>query len=220
MLKGAQLDAAVRTLASRPLKNLFYRAMLLKFARDPLGKHRPIRGNRFNVDNGTRVLYLAENIPTALQEVQAFGFPQHAVAVVPIQVDLQAVVDLRDSVIQTALQLTFQELAMNFRAIPAGGPLAATQELGECVAASGCIDGFLYESLAMAGNVNLAAFEDNLGPLKSSLTVNDPTNTLRDAAVNIMARPRPGSADASGARRARKKKRGDKILFTGKVCAS
>jgi hypothetical protein len=115
VLSGAQLDAAVRTLVSRPLKNLFNRAMLLKFARDPLGKQRPNRRNRFNIDNGARVLYLAENIPTALQEVQAFGFPPHAVAIVPVEVDLQAVVDLRDSVIQTALQLTSHDLAINFQ---------------------------------------------------------------------------------------------------------
>jgi RES domain-containing protein len=180
VLKGAQLDAAVRTLVSRPLKNLFYRAMLLKFARDPLGKHRPIRRNRFNIDNGARVLYLAANVPTALQEVQAIGFPPHAVAIVPVEVDLQAVVDLRTPVIQNALQLTAHDLTMNFRAISTGGPLAATQELGERAAASGCIDGFLYESLAMPGSVNLAVFEDNLVPLKSSLTVNDPANTLHE----------------------------------------
>lgn len=180
MLKGAQLDAAVRTLVSRPLKNLFYRAMLLKFARDPLGKHRPIRRNRFNIDNGARVLYLAQVIPTALQEVQAFGFPARAVAIVPVEVDLQAVVDLRDPVIQTSLQLTSRDLAMNFRAIPAGGPRTETQELGECAATSGCVDGFLYESLAMPGSVNLAVFEDNLAPLKSSLIVDDPANTLHE----------------------------------------
>jgi RES domain-containing protein len=180
VLKGAPLDAAVRTLLSRPLKNLFYRAMLLKFARDPLGKQRPIRRNRFNIDNGARVLYLAENVPTALQEIQAFGFPPHAVVIVPVEVDLQAVVDLRDPAIQSALQLTSHNLAMNFRAISAGGPLAATQELGECAAASGCVDGFLYESRAMPGSVNLAVFENNLAPLKSSLTVNDPANTLHE----------------------------------------
>ena len=180
MFKGAQLDAAVRTLVSRPLKNIFYRAMLLKFARDPLGKLRSIRRNRFNIDNGARVLYLAENVPTALQETQAFGFLPHAVVIVPVEVDLQAVIDLRDPAIQTALQLTAHDLAINFRAISAGGPLAATQELGECAAASGCIDGFLYESLAMPGSVNLAVFEDNLVPLKSSLIVDDPTNNLHE----------------------------------------
>jgi hypothetical protein len=32
----------------------------------------------------------------------------------------------------------------------------------------------------MPGSVNLAVFEDNLGALKSSLTVNDPTNALHE----------------------------------------
>jgi hypothetical protein len=69
---------------------------------------------------------------------------------------------------------------MNFRAISAGGPLAATQELGECAAASGCVDGFLYQSLAMPGSVNLAVFENNFAPLNSSLIVDDPTNNLHE----------------------------------------
>ena len=178
MLSGAQLDAAIRQVASRPKRDLFYRAMLLKHAHDPLGKHRPIRANRFNLANGARVLYLAQTIDTALDEVQAFGFPARSVAIVPVQFDLQAVVDLRDVNTLTTLQLTSNDLSVNFRTVSPGTAPAPTQELGECAAASGCVDGLIFESLARPGTINLAVFEANLTRLGSSLAVNDPANNL------------------------------------------
>ncbi len=55
---------------------------------------------------------------------------------------------------------------------------ALAQEIGETAAASGSIDGFLYESLALRGKTNLAVFESNLSPLGSSVAVNDPKNNL------------------------------------------
>jgi RES domain-containing protein len=180
VVRGAQLDAAIRQVVSRPKRDLFYRATLLKHSNDPLGKQRPIRANRFNVANGARVLYLAQTIDTALQEVQAFGFPARAVAIVPVEVDLQAVVDLRDSNTLATLQLTVRDLAVNFRTVPVGATPTLTQELGESAAASGAVDGFIFESLAHQGHVNLAVFEANLSKLNSSLIVNDPANNLHD----------------------------------------
>ena len=176
MLSGAQLDAAIRKVVSRPKRDTFYRAMLAKHVNDPLGKQRPISANRFNVAGGARVLYLAEQITTALREVQAFGFPQRSVAIVPVQVDLRAVVDLHDWNTLAILQLTKNELSANFRS---SGPGASpTQELGECAAASGCVDAFIFESLALPGTINLAVFEANLRGLSASLSVNDPANNL------------------------------------------
>jgi len=180
VLSGAQLDAAIRQVVSRPKRDLFYRAMLLKHAHDPLGKQRPIRANRFNVANGARVLYLAQTIDTALQEVQAFGFPGRSIAIVPVQVDLQAVVDLRDANILGALQITAHDLSVNFRTVPPEATPALTQELGDRAAASGAVDGFIFESLARPGTINLAVFEANLTSLNSSLVVNDPANNLHD----------------------------------------
>lgn len=180
MHSGAQLDAAIRLVVSRPKRDLFYRAMLLKHANDPLGKQRPIRANRFNIANGARVLYLAETIDTALDEVQAFGFPARAVTIVPVQIDLKAIVDLRDVNTRTTLQLTANDLSVNFRAVRPGAPPTLAQALGERTAASGCVDGLIFESLARPGAVNLAVFEANLRNLSSSITVNDPTNNLHD----------------------------------------
>lgn len=179
MLRGAQLDTAIRTVVSRPRRDIFYRAMPLKYGHDPLGKQRPIRQNRFNTDNGARVLYLAQTLQTALTEVQAFGFPPHAVAIVPVQVDLQAVIDLRDANTLATLQLSPVELAINFRTALLG-TTTVTQDLGECAAASGIVDGIIYESLAVPGAINLAVIEANLSGLMSSVSVNDPANNLHD----------------------------------------
>ena len=180
MLRGAQLDAAIRAVVSRPLRDMFFRAVLLKYGHDPLGKQRPIRRNRFNIDNSARVLYLAYTLQTALAEVQAFGFPSHAVAIVPVQVDLKAVIDLRDAKTLATLQLSPVELAINFRTAPPG-TTSATQDLGECAAANGIVDGLIYESLAVPGAINLAVIEANLSRLMSSVKVNDPANQLHDA---------------------------------------
>lgn len=177
MLHGAQLDAAIRSLVSRPLRSQFFRAMLLKYAHDPLGKGRPLPANRFNLKNGARVLYLADTKQTADIEIQAFSWPARSTATIPVEIDLQAVIDLTKPAALTALNLALVELTSNFRAAP--NP-TATQELGERCAALGCVDGILFESLANPGHINLAVIEQNLSLLNSSIKVNDPANNLFD----------------------------------------
>jgi RES domain-containing protein len=152
--------------------------MALRFHSDPLGKKRPINAQRFNVRGGARVLYLAEDQITCLHEAQALGWPNTSTVIVPIRLDLRAVVDLRDDRVQNLLRTDPGELAYNFRSM-APGP-APTQILGERCAAFGRIDGFLYESAALAGKVDLAVFEAALQGLGSSLTVSDPVNNLHD----------------------------------------
>jgi RES domain-containing protein len=180
VLHGHQLTAAIRSLVSRPLRDRFYRAMLLKYAGDPLGRQRPITANRFNIENGARVLYLAETSETTLHEVRAFGFPALSVTIVPIAVKLKAIIDLRDANTLKARQLTSRDLSVNFRAAPSDSLPTFTQELGERCATIGCVDGILYESLALPGTANLAVIEAGLTHLKSSVTVNDPVNNLQD----------------------------------------
>ncbi len=166
MLRGNALDSAIRQVPSRPCRDTFFRAMRANHIRDPLGKNRAINAQRFNIKGGARVLYLGEDHMTCLEEVQAFGFPSFSVAIVPVEVDLRAVVDLRDTSVLAALQLTINELRSNFRIPGMKSQPALTQELGECAAASGCVDGFLYESLALNGKKNLAAirWEPSCGP--------------------------------------------------------
>jgi RES domain-containing protein len=177
VLTGASLDRAIRQLISRPFRHTFFRAMPLRYARDPLGKRRPIVAQRFNLGGGARVLYLAEDQVTCLHEIQAFGWPPTATVIVPVQFDLKAVVELRDPKVQAALRTSSGELALNFRS---SAP-AATQELGERCAASGRIDGLLFDSPAMPGKANLAVLEASLTKLGSFVTVNDPNNNLVDS---------------------------------------
>jgi RES domain-containing protein len=181
VLTGAPLDAAVLQLPSRPRRDTYFRATRLVFASDPLGRHRPIVAQRFNLAGGARVLYLADDQVTALHEAQAFGFPASSIAIIPVQFDLRAVVELRDSAVHKLLQTDSVELSINFRSVPAGAPRAATQILGERAAASLRIDGLLYESPARPGHFDLAVIEAALRPLGSSLVVNDPNNKLSDA---------------------------------------
>jgi hypothetical protein len=179
VLSGASLDKAIQQLISRPFRHTCFRAMPLRYARDSLGKRRPIVAQRFNLTGGARVPYLAEDHVTCLHEIQVFGWPPFATAVVPVQFDLKAIVDLRDPSVQTILQTNSSEIAMNFRSITAGP--APTQMLGECCGASGRIDGPLFDSPAMPGKANLAVLEAALTVLGSSLVVNDPTNNLFDS---------------------------------------
>lgn len=178
MLTGAGLDQAILQLPSRPQRNTFFRAMALRFHSDPLGKKRQINAQRFNAAGGARVLYLGEDQVTCLHEAQALGWPASSTAIIPVQFDLKAIVDLRDPSVQSALQTNSGELAFNFRSLqPHAAP---TQILGERCAALGRIDGLLYESPALAGKVDLAVIEVALSILGSSLTVADPLNNLHD----------------------------------------
>jgi len=174
MLKGRALDAAIRRLPSRPLKAIYFRALPLRFATDPLGKKRPISAQRFNVKNGARVLYLAEDQVTCLHEAQLFGSPLIAAAIIPVQLELRSVVDLRDRINQRILRTNAAELLFNFRSLGMKAPPAATQLLGDGVAASARIDGLIYESPAYPGHNDLAVIESALAVLGSSLVVNDP----------------------------------------------
>ena len=104
-----------------------------------------------------------------------------SIAIIPVQFDLRAVVDLQDAAVHQLLETDPVELSINFRSVPVGAPPAATQVLGERVAASLRIAGLLYESPARPGHFDLAVIEAALRPLGSWLVVNDPNNKLSDA---------------------------------------
>jgi RES domain-containing protein len=177
MLSGDALDQAIRELLTRPLRGTWLRAMRLKYASDPLGRRRPIVAGRFNLAGGARVLYLGDSHVTCLHEVQAFGIPFNAVAVVPVTVSLQAVLDLADPAIVDRLHTTRDELALNFRLRPQP---TASQHLGDRCVMSGVVDGILYPSLAVSGGASLAVLEASLRRGASSLVVDDPSSGLHD----------------------------------------
>jgi RES domain len=179
VLSGAPLDQAIQQLNSRPFRHTFFRRMPLRYAQDPLGKRRTIVAQRFNLAGSARVLYLAEDQVTCLHEIQAFGWPPSATAIVPVQFHLKAVIDLGDPDVQTVLHTNSAEIAMNFRSVmPRPAP---TQLLGERCSASRQIDGLLFDSPAMPGKADLAVLEGTLRVLGSSLVVNDPVNNLVDS---------------------------------------
>jgi len=97
------------------------------------------------------VLYLAEDHNTCLNEILVFGWPPVSTAIIPVQFDLKAVVDLQDHRVRAILQLTQAELEFNFRSLPSGSAPALTQLLGERCVASRRVDGLLYESQTVAG---------------------------------------------------------------------
>jgi RES domain-containing protein len=181
VLTAAALDAAIEQLRSRPLRHTYFRAMPLRYSSDPLGKGRPIAAQRFNVSAGARVLYLAEDHNTCLNEILAFGWPPISTAIIPVQFDLKSVVDLQDPNVRAILQITPEELAFNFHSLPSGSAPAVTQILGERCAASRRVDGLLYESQTVPGKRALAVLEAALAGLGSSLTVYDPVNGLSDS---------------------------------------
>jgi len=119
------------------------------------------------------VLYLAED-QVAYHEIQAFGWPAAAPVIVPVRLDLKAVIDLRDLNVQTLLRTNSTELAFNFRSLISGS--VPTQILGERCVASGRIDGLLFESPVLRGKADLAVLEVTLALLGLSLEVNDPQN--------------------------------------------
>ena len=181
VLTGPPLQQALTTVPSRPLRAIYFRATLLAYANDPLGKSRgrssPLPAARFNVAGGARVLYLADTHQTCAAECQAVGGASFAIATIPIHVKLQAVLDLQDPATLAALGLSSPEIAINFRLNPNPTP---TQELGEACSQYGTVDGILYNSLTPAGGICLAVIESNLRAGASGLIVNDPVNKLVD----------------------------------------
>ena len=122
MIGAAALRALIVHHPSRPLRDTYFRAMGLRHHADPLGRGRPIARQRFNVENGARILYVGDDPITCLHEVQAFGFPVTSIAVVPVQLELNAVLDLRDAALRHALAITEEDVAFNSRAEPRSSP--------------------------------------------------------------------------------------------------
>jgi RES domain-containing protein len=178
VLSESALRAVIPSLPSRPLRDTFLRCLLLRWTNDPLGKNRPLTSaGRFHLPRSARVLYLAGGPQTAGHEVQAFGAPLRSVAILPVQVNLNAVLDLTDPGLRKQLGLTPAELAVNFRASKTP---TATQILGELCAAMGVVDALLYPSVAHQGGECLAVLETSLATLGSWVEIDDASSGLKD----------------------------------------
>jgi len=177
MIDVAALRALVPKLMSRPMRDIFFRSMRLVHHPDPLGRKRPIKAQRFNTKDGARVLYLGDDQTTCLHEVQAFGMPASSVAIVPVQLQLNAVLDLH--AVRSRLLVKTTDIELNFRRGSAAPP-TDMQVLGEELSGSRVVDGLLYPSVARPGSTCLALFEAGVIALGSAVEVNDPANGLND----------------------------------------
>lgn len=179
MLTGAALDnALVNKVITRPDAVQYFRAMPVAWAFDPLGRGRPIADMRFNQAGGARVLYVGQDPVVCLHEAQALGFPAAGSFCVPVEIRLDAILDLRDAATRAALGLKTTDVQLNFRGLNAAGTVTDTQTLGERCVASKVIDGVYYPSVAKKGSSCLAVFEANLRPGKTHVVVReqlDPT---------------------------------------------
>lgn len=134
---------------------------------DPLAKAKPPNPGRYGT--AARVVYLALDPMTALQEVQAFGLPL-AHAFVPVTVTLNAVIDVHDPKVAKVLSISTFDLSQNFRTAVVPTP---AQELGDACEAFGKIDAILYRSLTKGSGGCLAVLAKNLPSTKGVLTVAD-----------------------------------------------
>ena len=118
------------------------------------------RGGRFNPPNSFGVLYLAMSCETAGAELQrasaAMGLPLAAVLpreLFQYDVDLQAIVDLRDPATREQLEVTVDELLAADR--------VRSQQVGEAASRLG-IQALICPSATGIGDV-LVVFVDNIG---------------------------------------------------------
>ena len=174
MLGGAALDhALVKGVITRPSAVQYFRAIAGPWAFDPLGRGRPIADMRFNVAHGARILYVGENPVVCMQEAQASGFPATSMVCVPVEVRLDAILDLRHAATRTALDLKMTDIQLNFRGLNKAGMIADTQTLGERCAALKVIDGIYYPSVPQKGGSCIAVLESNLTSGKTHVIVKE-----------------------------------------------
>ncbi len=177
MLTGTALDGVLHTLAgskTRPRAFSMVRAMPAQFWNDPLAKKKSRWPRaRYNDAHSAHVLYIGDDYETAAAETLVAIVPTWIVAFATVQCTLNAVLDLTDMAVWSALGTDAAELSFNFRSLPRGTPATATQLLGEAAVKSGRFDGLLYESLARPGSQCVAVLLDNLGALGSNLAVHD-----------------------------------------------
>lgn len=143
--------------------------MRTRWLSDPLAKGKPPNPGRYGT--AARIVYVARDPITALEEVQAFGLPL-AHAFVPLDVQLNAVVDVHDPRIVKALSITQADLRQNFRTAASPTP---TQLLGNACEAIGTIDAIAYRSLTKPKGECFAILVNSLLATKGSVVLTDPT---------------------------------------------
>lgn len=160
--------AACATVSVTPLTGTWYRAIQPHHLASALNtSHTKLIPSRFNEGSSAspqfEVLYLAENHLVALFEVQALlgsshtpggvvPHPRRAWTILNVSVNLQAVADLTDTVTQSMLATTAQELTGDWRGYQLRGPSASvkwpvgpapTQQLGSALHSTRNLERFI-----------------------------------------------------------------------------
>jgi RES domain-containing protein len=196
----------VHALATTPLAGTWYRALDPRYLGSALGTaHTKSANSRFSAAFGFDVLYLAETATVALFEAQALlgspwtpggsvPHPTRSVAVVAVNVQLDAVVDLTNPaqalIVDTnAQELTGDWLGYRNRAWAAGSvasPVgnAPTQDFGFSIYHSPGVKGLLTVSSRVPDQKILVVFPSKLVPGVDliSYTYNDPSSGIGYAA--------------------------------------
>jgi RES domain-containing protein len=193
-----------------PATGTWYRALQTRFIHTSLAtSHTRTTPSRFGEGKGIgpEVLYLAPNHQVALLEVQALlGSPTMPGGLVPhpatswtvlnMSVQLTHVLDLTDPAIQSAMQVTVQELTGDWRgyelrALPTSavktptGP-APTQELGALLDRQN-FEGFFTVSAKDPTERNLVVFPNQLKKGNAIRWFNPLTNTTESIAHRAVA---------------------------------
>lgn len=178
---------------------VWYRAIQPHFLPTALNtSHTKTIPSRFNVGVSAtpqfEVLYLAENHMVALFEVQALlgspltpggvvPHPRRAWTLINVTVNLQSIVDLTDTGVQTSLITSAQELTGDWRGYQLRSPhtsvklpvgVAPTQALGAALSTVPGMEGFRSLSAKLSDQMVLVVFPQNLRP-GSSIEFLDPT---------------------------------------------
>lgn len=179
---------ACRSLRLRPVSGVWFRAIQPQYWRSCLKTAQTkIYPGRFHAPRhgkgGFEVLYLAENSLVALLETEAvfgslesgsfFSHPHLAWIVLNVELSLQHVADLTDSLEQAKLETSAQELTGDWigyqkhttsTSIKGPGGLAPTQQLGAALYKLPRLEAFQTVSSKLAVHRNLVVFPQKLLP--------------------------------------------------------
>jgi RES domain-containing protein len=176
MLTGSALASAILGLPNSTFTGNLFRSVILNEVLGNLGNNSlrrrrllagigsPKGGARFTRIGGPNSLYLADEPETALLELrQNFWNEQTAppaYLTYTVRAQLQSLLDISDSSVQTTLEITPEELKEPWRLRQDRGERVPTQVLGQAVFDSGRYQAIRYSSARVPGKTCVLIFPD------------------------------------------------------------
>lgn len=171
-----RFTTAFSSLAASPLRATFFRSIDARYASTPLSAIGSIMsGGRYNHIHDFEAFYVADNLSTALFEVQALSHAEDGTiqsSKMPPRIDLsidvvlQRSIDLRTDDVLAALHVTKDDLLLPWRLAQDRGEYPVTQLLG-AAARTAEIEGLLVPSAKVATGTNPVVVVDRLVPASS-----------------------------------------------------